>query len=145
MGIIGFQFLKVSYERTREKRRHPNKNLQISDILISFICFNFWLKIRRTFYFFFRSNSWQFSSIQPEFTDDFKHFLITMYGSNWEKRVLSYQTMTVEQLYAPITGYNKLISRIKRAWLPQFDSWSSNQLRVQIKGLAESGGFLEIE
>jgi len=82
---------------------------------------------------------------EPEITDDFKQFLITMYGSNWEKRVLSYQTMIVEQLYALITGYSKLTSRIKRAWLAQFDSWSSSQLRAQIKGLAESGGFLEIE
>ena len=82
---------------------------------------------------------------EPEITDDFKQFLITMYGSNWEKRVLSYQAMIVEQLYAPITGYSKLTSRIKRAWLTQFDSWSSSQIRAQIKGLAESGVLLEIE
>ena len=82
---------------------------------------------------------------EPEITDNFKQFLITMYGSNWEKRVLSYQTMMVEQLYALITGYSKLTSRIKRAWLAQFNSWSSSQLGAQIKGLAESGSFLEIE
>ena len=82
---------------------------------------------------------------EPEITDDFKHFLITMYGSNWEKRVLSYQTLIVEQLYALITGYSKFTSQIKRAWLAQFDSWGSSQLRAQIKGLAESGGVLEIE
>ena len=82
---------------------------------------------------------------EPEITDDFKQFLMKMYGSNWEKRVLSYQTMVVEQLYALITGYSKLTSRIKRAWLAQFNSWSSTQLRAQITGLAESGGFLEVE
>ena len=82
---------------------------------------------------------------EPEITDDFKQFMIRMYGSNWEKRVLSYQTMIVEQLYALITGDSKLTSRIKRAWLAQFDSWTPSQLRAQIKGLAESGGFLEIE
>ena len=82
---------------------------------------------------------------EPEITDDFKQFLIRMYDSNWEKRVFSYQTMIVEQLYALITGYSKVTSRIKRAWLAQFDSWTSSQLRAQIKGLAESGGFLEIE
>ena len=65
---------------------------------------------------------------EPEITDDFKQFLITMYGSNWGKRVLNYQTMIVEQLYALVTGYSKLTSRIKRAWLAQFDSWSSSQL-----------------
>ena len=82
---------------------------------------------------------------EPEITDDFKLFLIRMYGSNWEKRVLSYQTMIVEQLYALITGYKKMTSRIKRAWLAQFDSRTPSQLGAQIKGLAESGGFLEIE
>ena len=82
---------------------------------------------------------------EPEVTDDFKHFLITMYGSNWEKRVLSYQTIIVEQLYALITGYSKLTSRMKRAWLAQFNSWSSSQFPAQIKALAKSGGFLEIE
>ena len=81
----------------------------------------------------------------PEITDNFKQFLIIMYGSNWEKRVLSYQTMIKEQLYALMTGYNKLTSRIKRAWLAQLDSWSQSQLRAQTKVLAESGGFLEVE
>ena len=82
---------------------------------------------------------------EPEITENFKQFLIIIYGSNWEKRVLSYQTMIIEQLYALITGYSKLTTRIKRAWLAQFASWSPNQLRAQIKGLAESGGFLEVE
>ena len=82
---------------------------------------------------------------EPEITDDFKQFLIKMYGSNWEKRVLSYQTMIVEQFFALITGYGKFTSRIKRAWLPQFDSWTPSHLRAQIKGFAESGDFLEIE
>ena len=89
---------------------------------------------------------------EPEITVDFKQFLITMYASNWEKRVLSYQTMIVEQLYAPIIGYSKLTSQIKRAWLAQFDSWTPSQLRglqasfgLQLKGPAESECFLEIE
>ena len=82
---------------------------------------------------------------EPEITYDFKQFLIRIYSPNWEKRVLSYQTMIVEQLYALITGYSKLTSRIKRAWLAQFDSWTPSQLRAQINGLSESGGFLEIE
>ena len=82
---------------------------------------------------------------EPEITDDLKQFLIKMYGSSWEKRALSYQTMIVEHLYAPITRYSKLTSRIKRAWLAQFDSWTPSQLRAHFKRLAESGGFLEIE
>ena len=82
---------------------------------------------------------------EPEITDEFKQFLITMYGSNWEMRVLSYQTMIVEQLYSLITGYSQLTSRIKRAWLAPFDSWTPSQLRTEINGLTVSGSFLEIE
>ena len=80
---------------------------------------------------------------EPEITDDFKQLLIRRYGSNGKKRVLCYQTMIVEQVYALITGYSKLTSRIKRALLAQLDSWTPSQLRAQIKGLAESGGFLK--
>ena len=82
---------------------------------------------------------------EPEITDNFKQFLIIMYGSNWEKRVLSYQAMIIEQLYALITWYSKLTSRVKRAWLDQFDSWSPSRLHAQIKGLVDSGSFFEAE
>ena len=57
-----------------------------------------------------------------EVTDDFQQLLIKMYGSNWEKRLLSYQTMITEQLYALITGYSKLTSWLKRACLAQLNS-----------------------
>ena len=53
--------------------------------------------------------------------------------------------MIVEQLYALTPGASKMTSRIKRSSLAQFNSWTPSQLRAQIKGLAESGGFLEIE
>ena len=82
---------------------------------------------------------------EPDVIDDFKQFLITMYDSNWDKRVLSYQMMIIEQLYALITRYSKLTSRLKRALLAQFDSLTHSQVRAQIKGLPVSGGFLEIE
>ena len=82
---------------------------------------------------------------EPEITYDFKQLLIRKYGSKLEKKVLNYQTMTIEQLYALTTGCSKLTSRLKRAWLTQSDSWTPSQLRAQIKGLAESGGFLQIE
>ena len=55
-----------------------------------------------------------------EVTDDFQQLLIKMYGSNWEKKLLSYQTMIIDQLYALITG--KQTSRLKRACLAQFNS-----------------------
>ena len=60
--------------------------------------------------------------------DDFKQFMITMYNSNGEKRVLSYQTMISEQLYVLITEYSKLTNLLKRTWLAEFDSWTPSQL-----------------
>ena len=82
---------------------------------------------------------------EPEITEHFKQFLKMMYGSNWEKRVLSYQRMIVEYLHALFSGYSKLTSRIKQACFAQFDSWTPSQLRAQIEGLAESDDFFDIE
>ena len=69
---------------------------------------------------------------ESDVTDDFKQSLMIMYGCIWEKKVLGYQTMIIEQLYALITGYGKLTSRMKWVWLNQFDSWSQNQLRFNL-------------
>ena len=70
----------------------------------------------------FMRGSIGFVGQEPDVTADFKQILIIMYGSNWEKRVLTYQTVVVEQLYALITSNGKLTSGMKRAWLNQFDS-----------------------
>ena len=53
--------------------------------------------------------------------------------------------MIIPQLYLLITGYSKLTSRLKRVWLDQFDSWTPSKNRAQIKGLAHSGGSLELK
>ena len=93
----------------------------------------------------FKKRSIGFVCQEPELADNFKQFLIILYDSDWEKKVLIYQTMIIEQLYALITGHSKLISRLKRVWLDQFDSWTPSQFRAQIKGLAVSGGFLQLK
>ena len=41
---------------------------------------------------------------EPHHTENLKQTFIIMYGSKWEKRVLAYQTMIVEQLYVLNTG-----------------------------------------
>ena len=74
---------------------------------------------------------------EPDVTEDFRQFLIIMYGSS-----LTYQTLIVEQLYILITDYGRLTSRMERAWLNQFNFWIPSPLRAQLNGLAESGGFL---
>ena len=80
---------------------------------------------------------------EPDVTEDFKQFLVIMYGSNLEKKVLTYRPMIIEQVYAMNISYGKLTSRVKRAMLNQFDCCtpSLRLLRAQFKGLAESGGF----
>ena len=67
---------------------------------------------------------------EAEITDDFKQFLIIMYGFNWEKRVLGYQITIIEQLHVLITGYSKLTSPLKRFQLDQFDSLTPSQFRA---------------
>ena len=62
----------------------------------------------------FMEGSIDFIVQEPKITDDFLQFLIIRYGSNWEKRVLGYQTKIIEKLYALITGYSKLTSHLKR-------------------------------
>ena len=45
----------------------------------------------------FMRGSIGFEVQEPDVTEDFKQFLVTIYGSKWEKN-LAYQTMIVEQL-----------------------------------------------
>ena len=59
---------------------------------------------------------------EPDVTEDVRQFVFIMYGSHWDKRVLTYQIMIVEQLYALITGYGNMTSSVKRTWLDQFKS-----------------------
>ena len=85
-----------------------------------------------------------FSVEEPEITTNFRDFFLIMYGNNWEKRFLRYTTMVIEQLKALITGFCKLTNYQEAQWAERFDSWPPSILRVQLKKLAESGGFLEI-
>ena len=87
---------------------------------------------------------------EPEVTSNFRDFLRIMYGNNWEKRILHYTTLVIEQLKALIIGFCELPNRS----ITKKHSGRSDlivgllRLRVQLKGLAESGGgggFLEIE
>ena len=49
---------------------------------------------------------------EPDVTENFKQFFIIMYGSNWQKKILTHKTIILEQLYALNTGYGKLTSRM---------------------------------
>ena len=93
----------------------------------------------------FMMDSFGFSVEEPEITRNFRDFLLIMYGNNWKKQILRYTTMVIEQLKALITGFCNLTNYQKTQWAERFDSWPPSTLRVELKRLAESGGFLEIE
>ena len=44
---------------------------------------------------------------EPEITTNFRDFFLIMYRNNWEKRILRYTTMVIEQFKALITGFCK--------------------------------------
>ena len=79
---------------------------------------------------------------EPEVTDDFKQFLIIFV---WLQLGEESSQLPNNDSRTNICSYSKLTSRIKRAWLTPFDSWTPSQLPAQIRGLAEPGCFLEIE
>ena len=83
-----------------------------------------------------------FSVEEPEITSNFCDFIRNMYGKNWARRILRYITMIMEQLKALITGFCKLTNYQTTQWAERFDSWPPPTLRVQLKGLAESGRVL---
>ena len=93
----------------------------------------------------FMMGSLRISVKQPEVTSNFCDFIIIMIGNDWEKRILRYTTILIEKLTALIPGFCKLTTYQKTQWAERFDSWPPSTLRVQLKELAESGGFLEIE
>ena len=48
------------------------------------------------------------SSVEElQITTTFRTFLLIMYVNNWEKRILRYTTLIIEQLKAQITGFCK--------------------------------------
>ena len=89
----------------------------------------------------FKMGGFGFPVEEPKFTASFRDFLLIMYGSNWEKQILRCTTLVIEQLKALITSFCKMTTYQKTQWVEQFDSWPSSTLRVQLKGLEESGGF----
>ena len=86
-----------------------------------------------------------FSVEEAEIATKFRDFLLFIYGNIWEKRNLSYITMVTEHLKALITSFCKLPKYHKTQWAERFDVWPPSTLRVQWKGLAESGRFLETD
>ena len=73
-------------------------------------------------------------------------FLQQFYGHQWELEFLRSSAYVIfEKLLAYIKGYAKLTSLNRRLLRQQFESWPMGEKTKQLRLLAESGGFLEIE
>ena len=77
---------------------------------------------------------------------NFIEFLVEYHGTQWEVKLL---WATAEPLFAQmlayIAGYARLTSHNKRIFQQWFGTWSAEVKREQLRLLAESGGFLELE
>ena len=83
---------------------------------------------------------------EPMLPQNFIEFLVEYHGTQWEVKFLR---ATAEPLFAQmiayIAGYARLTSHNKRIFRQWFGTWSAEVRREQLRLLAESGGFLELE
>ena len=83
---------------------------------------------------------------QPIISQNLAAFLQQFYGHQWELEFLRSSAYVIfEKLLAYIKGYAKLTSLNRRLLRQQFESWPMGEKTKQLRLLAESGGFLEIE
>ena len=73
-------------------------------------------------------------------------FLWQIYGPQWEWKLLQPSADVIfENLLAYIAGYARLTGFNWRLLRQQYENWSAEEKLYQLKLLAESGGFLELE
>jgi len=83
---------------------------------------------------------------EPVLPQNFIAFLIEYHGTQWEIKFLKAAAEPLfAQLLAYIAGYARLTSHNKRIFRQWFGTWSAEVKREQLRLLAESGGFLELE
>ena len=93
----------------------------------------------------FMRGSIGFEVKKSDVTDNLKQFLIIMFGQIWDKK----KTWIQDDDYPTVIFANNMLWQVnqspKTTSLDQFDSWILSQLRAQLTGLADSGGFIEID
>ena len=83
---------------------------------------------------------------EPMLPQNFIAFLIEYHGTHWEVKFLRAAAEPLfAQLLAYIAGYARLTSHNKRIFRQRFGTCSAEVKREQLRLLAESGGFLELE
>ena len=93
-----------------------------------------------------RRNEEGFMVEEPMLPQNFVSFLKEYHGTQWENKLLRAAAQPLfAHLLAYVAGYARLTSHNKRICRQRFDNWSVEVQREQLRLLAESGGFLEIE
>ena len=83
---------------------------------------------------------------EPVLPQNFVAFLIEYHGTQWEVKFLRAATEPLfAQLLSYVAGYVRLTSHNKLIFRNNVESWSVEVKREQLRLLAESGGFLELE
>ena len=83
---------------------------------------------------------------EPVLCQNFTLFLIEYHGTQWEAKFLRAAAEPLSaQLLSYVAGYARLTSHNKKIFRHNFESWSVEVKREQLRLLAESGGFLELE
>ena len=82
----------------------------------------------------------------PMVPQSFWAFLQYFHGQQWETKILKPAAGPLfDQMLAYIVGYARLMSLNKNLLRRFFEGWSASEKAENLRLLAESGGFLEIE
>ena len=82
----------------------------------------------------------------PVISPNFAEYLLEHHGPQWEAKFLQFAAEPLlEQMLAYIAGYARLTSYNKHQLRNFYETWTDEERAVNLRVLAESGGFLEIE
>ena len=93
-----------------------------------------------------KGNKERYMVEEPMLSQNLVSFLIEYHRTQWEIKFLRAAAESLSaQLFAYVAGYARLTSHNKRIFRQGFETWSVEVKRKQLRLLAESGGFLELE
>ena len=82
----------------------------------------------------------------PIISQNFAEYLLEHHGPQWEAKFLQFAAEPLlEQMLAYIAGYARLTSYNKHQLRNFYETWTDEERAINLRALAESGGFLEIE
>ena len=93
-----------------------------------------------------RVNEFGFVVEAPVFSKNFAAYLLEHHGPQWEAKFLQLAAEPLfERMLAYIAGYASLTSFNNHQLRSLYETWAEEERTTNLRKLAESGGFLEIE